>query len=829
MEVNVHLAANANNNCSGTVVKGGFVCRLFLIWIIAFVMMQLTVKAQTNSTIDSLKTVFANTTDATQKIKAGISIFNFYKKNNSSEAIKYLKEAYALVKEKKYSKEQLTCEQRLAAYYKDNKEFAAALSYVKLAQEGAKLLNDSLEYMQAINTEGIIFLDQKKDSVAEVKFNHALKYAVLLNNKQEEARLYNNLSVIYKRKLELAKALELSEKSLQIKKALSDTLGIAYSYYGMANILTDLGKYDDALKYTIDAAKYFELKNEQKGLLAAYSVMGSLYFRYLKINKQAIAAYHQSIALNIKFGIKNNLDIVYNNLANVYKAEQQMDSALFYYELAYQKAVEFENSTIITLVENNLADLYLKLDKPQQSYKYAIAAFQKSIKQEGAKINIFSTASTLSKVYLALGMADSAYYYAKYSYNEGLENKYSEHYLKYVHNLADVCKKTNKFNEAVDYYNEVIAISDSISSKERVIYATELNTKYETAKKENEITKLNSDKKIQQLQLEKQKALLAGNVLEAKQKQQEINLLNQQQQIQELKLTQQREALALKELESQTKDRQLKITEQEKELKEAELTQQRFSKNLILAGAFVLLAFAGLGFNLYRINTKRKNEREKFQLQNQLSEMRLEALRSQMNPHFIFNALNSINRYIIRSDRETASEYLIKFSKLMRLILENSKSSFIPLANELEALKLYVEMELLRFDNKFDFNINIASDVLQEKTQIPPMVLQPFIENAIWHGLMNKKEKGTITVSVESKSVDKLFVVIEDNGVGRQKAGEQRSQHANTGKSFGMQITRDRLAGINGTDKQFRIIDLTDNNNNPAGTRVELEITTIAA
>ncbi|MBK7391575.1 MAG: histidine kinase [Bacteroidetes bacterium] len=208
--------------------------------------------------------------------------------------------------------------------------------------------------------------------------------------------------------------------------------------------------------------------------------------------------------------------------------------------------------------------------------------------------------------------------------------------------------------------------------------------------------------------------------------------------------------------------------------------------------------------------------------------MRLEALRSQMNPHFIFNALNSINRYIIRNSKETASEYLIKFSKLMRMILENSKSTSVTLENELQALQLYVELEALRFDNKFDFNIFIDPAINKSGIAIPPLILQPFVENAIWHGLMNKQERGAISIKVNQKQNNKLLVVIEDNGVGRQKATEFNSR-THDGKSFGMQITKDRINAFNKNEDNLKITDLFDSQNNSAGTRVEIELNTVAA
>lgn len=619
---------------------------------------------------------------------------------------------------------------------------------------------------------------------ALVYLSRAYEGCLEFNSPFETYRTLIALATVAEKKSDWQKAIDYAMKGAEIAEKNSlGTLASAYIKLGIA--YQRIGDFNNALSY-FEKARISAEKSQLTLLTQVYANIGGLYQTFKK-NDEALLAYYQADSVMKAINYFSGASGTYNNVATLYAAKNELDSAKKYFELGI-------------LFTEQMGSRYL--GRTYLNY----SGFLSKNNQD-----------SLALVYAEKAIAE-------------IENvKDNEALAEAIQVKAAALAKLRKYDDAVSLFQESLFVKDSINQLLKEEEIAELLVKYETDKKENEIAKLSSDKKIQQLQLEKQRALIAGNLLEAKQKQQEIDLLNQQQQIQDLKLSQQREALALKELESQTKDRQLKITEQEKLLKESEVSQQKFSKNLILAGSIILLAFGTLGFNLYRINTKRNNEKEKFQLQNQLSEMRLEALRSQMNPHFIFNALNSINRYIIRSDKETASEYLIKFSKLMRLILENSKSSYITLANELEALRLYVEMELLRFDNKFDFNINVAANVMQEKTQIPPMVLQPFIENAIWHGLMNKKEKGTITVNVESKSASSLHVVIEDNGVGRQKANDQKNEATHTGKSFGMQITRDRLAGINGSDKQFRIIDLVDKNNNPVGTRIELEINTLAA
>ena len=144
-----------------------------------------------------------------------------------------------------------------------------------------------------------------------------------------------------------------------------------------------------------------------------------------------------------------------------------------------------------------------------------------------------------------------------------------------------------------------------------------------------------------------------------------------------------------------------------------------------------------------QLNNSEK-ERQVAELKQKATELEMQALRAQMNPHFIFNSLNSINRFILQNDRAQASEYLTKFSKLVRMILQNSQASLIPLESELESLELYLNLEAVRFNYHFDYKISVPKDLDISALQVPPLILQPYVENAIWHGLMHKEEKGPI-------------------------------------------------------------------------------------
>jgi sensor histidine kinase YesM len=211
----------------------------------------------------------------------------------------------------------------------------------------------------------------------------------------------------------------------------------------------------------------------------------------------------------------------------------------------------------------------------------------------------------------------------------------------------------------------------------------------------------------------------------------------------------------------------------------------------------------------------------------QLAEIQMMALRAQMNPHFIFNCLNSIQLYTTSNDAAKASDYLNRFSQLIRLVLENSRSERVTLANEMEALRLYLEMEAMRFKDKLRFTIEMDTNLDSDLIEIPPLLLQPYVENAIWHGLMHKPEGGMVGVKVEPMSEDYLRITIADNGIGRAKATELKSLSATRHKSFGMKVTGERISLINRlyqTHTKVQVHDLTDAQGNAAGTEVVLEI-----
>lgn len=202
-------------------------------------------------------------------------------------------------------------------------------------------------------------------------------------------------------------------------------------------------------------------------------------------------------------------------------------------------------------------------------------------------------------------------------------------------------------------------------------------------------------------------------------------------------------------------------------------------------------------------------------------------MRSQMNPHFLFNSLNSIKLYIINNEKENAVYYLNKFSKLIRAILSNSREKEISLKEELEMMELYVNIESIRFTEKIHYDVIIDENIKTDQIKIPSMILQPFIENAIWHGLSNKIGDKILKIFITNKVKGQISFEIVDNGIGRQKAQEIKDNKVSKQNSIGLKLTKERLENFAKNINKEIVMDfedMLDNNQQPLGTKAIIVI-----
>lgn len=233
-----------------------------------------------------------------------------------------------------------------------------------------------------------------------------------------------------------------------------------------------------------------------------------------------------------------------------------------------------------------------------------------------------------------------------------------------------------------------------------------------------------------------------------------------------------------------------------------------------------------IAFFLIRIKQLQKREQERSELNNRIAELKLKALQSQMDPHFVFNVLSSIQEFFISNNIESANKYLSDFSKLMRLFLDASDEKYISLDKEINLLTLYIELERMRIKNKFEYEFKVDDDVELDELYVPSMLMQPLIENAIKHGLKHKEADGKLIIEVNEITAGELLIIVEDNGIGRKKSSEINKTVRKYHKSKASNIIKERIEIINNSSEGEISLTYTDlmENDLACGTRAELKL-----
>ena len=500
-----------------------------------------------------------------------------------------------------------------------------------------------------------------------------------------------------------------------------------------------------------------------------------------------------------------------------------------------------QHRTNLMYMSTTLAEFYADQHLPEKAIPYFRVAerYQKQLNLGAA---LRDSWSWLAIEKWQLGEADSAVYFAEKTL-QGRSLKLSRQKAHLV--LSQINESRKNWEQANYHYKQHIALRDSLETDHRLAQTDALAKRWD----------------LEKIDLQNQQAeLLRNTKLADFQKQRQLERLREdlarEQLIKANKTNVLRRETQLRQLQGNAKQGQLRQEGRIALLRNNADNDYKIKVILLLFLVPLLVLATILLSQNGRIRRQRREihalnqdletridhrtqelqqalaEQVRFQqkeaeFQQHIAQTEMAALRAQMNPHFIFNCLNSIQFFTARNDAEKASHYLTKFSRLIRLVLENSKSERVTLTNELETLRLYMDMEAMRFGQKVRYTIQIAPAIDADELEIPPLLLQPFVENAIWHGLMHKDEGGQVRVVVSQPRPNHLRVVITDNGVGRAKAAEYKSKSATKNKSFGLQLTADRIALINqlyDTHTQVRVDDLTDAGGQPTGTRVVVEI-----
>ncbi len=578
----------------------------------------------------------------------------------------------------------------IAAFRIKSRDYNNALDDLLESQSLSKKINYKKGLGNSYHFTGVLLMNKNSYSDVMDYYNKAIQIRIELGDKKGIADVISNMGIVYSDQGEYSKAIEKYFESLKIREEIKDVHGTGISLISIANIYFLQANYQTSLDYYFKA---LNLKGIEKYKFFLSEVNTNIGMAYLKLQDYEKALPYLNLAIKIGEEINDKQGVAINisNLGEIYSAKKDYAKAL---ELLNKSLVLFEemaDKRNIAEINYVLGNIYDSINQPEKSIQYynKQLAIAKSI---NSKLNIKNAYEGLARVY----------------------------------------QKIKNYEAAYDYYRLYKAIEDSIQSESVKKSVAELETKYNTQKKENELQNLKAEQKIKDTQDQKRNQLIFGSIA------------------------------------------------------------------IVIALAVVL----ALLYNRNQLQKKNALERKNFELERN-------ALANQMNPHFIFNSLGSISGFVAENEKEKAIEYLGVFSKLIRYNLEQSREQLVAVEQEARMLKVYLHLQQLRFDNKFDFEVNV-NDKVDGTVALPPMFVQPFVENAILHGVIPKEGKGKVLVSFDLNEKEELVCTVTDDGIGITESKKRKSVFNTQQKSLAMTIVQERTEIINSKNKEKIGIELKE-------------------
>ena len=590
-------------------------------------------------------------------------------------------------------------------------------------------------------------------------------------------------------------------------------------------------------KVSMDTAKYYGLVaydfseriGSKVGIAMSLNSIGMAY-QICGYFDSAVPYHDSSMAIFVSVGDTTGLVFVRNNMAVALMRRGNYSEALKFYQenlLIAENRNEPEN---MILAYNNMGITYFDWKKYKQAldnYHMALEVLN-NLGEEERTGPVFNN---IGEAYFGIGKMDTALLYFNKAriINQKFGKKRSISIS--MTNIGNIYFDNNDYENALNNYSRALSISESIPDevhmaliniKIGILYNALREYKKAYGFLEKGLT-MSLDQESFNSVLEAYMGLIeyARGIKDA---QQVYNYGNLYINLKD-SLFNDNSLNKISELETKfktvEKEKEIVILKSDQQVKEMEIQLQKNLKYSLIVLMMVLLLTAILLFNRYKL----KKDKEKSEVEKARMRIEQRLLHSQMNPHFIFNSLNSINSFIGENNTQEAQTYLSKFARLMRLILENSRKNMVALEDEVNALRLNLELEQLRFDGRFNFEIDISKDIDTDDIYLPPMLIQPFIENAIMHGVKGIHGEGFISLTIKVKD-ELLICIVEDNGIGRDESmrkGNKKEGHV----SLGTQVTIERLEILQqeiNTKSGMEIIDLKDKNGIGIGTKVVLSI-----
>lgn len=571
---------------------------------------------------------------------------------------------------------------------------------------------------------------------------------------------------------------------------------------------------NEALRYAKQALIVFDKTKNHKNAGRCHSIIGAV-----NLNLANYSLAEKSFLESFKLAKKTD-DTLYiarslYNLGNVQLQTGKVEEAIEYYKESGKFYLQIDYLKGIIAIENNLSTIYRNMGLYSKAYSHLNNALEVAIRHNSIIQQGFIY-QNIAAVYTDQELYTEALESVKHSYAINQEYNYTEGLIKNLIAFGNIFFLTNKILPADTCYKKALQLSkinDYIEDEATILihlgYQKLYNNQYNVSKQYfqdglNIAKKLNSNElKLQIYDYLYYIDSVQGNFQSA--------LLNYQT-LQSLKSNENtdRQRKKIHELENLIQSSKTEITRQEG------IIRKNRSAIVLLGGCLLFALFISITII----------QRIKLRNQLKIAELSQENLRSQMNPHFIFNILNSIHGFILNNNKEASSEYLLKFAGLLRLTLDNSQSKIVTIDNELRALRLYLELEALRLNNKLEYRIEVDEEIDPYMFKIPTLLLQPYVENSIIHGIQKKNGKGKIDIKL-NYIADSIQCIIADNGVGRIHAGKLNSKNRKNHKSHGSKLTETRIELLNsiyGKKIGVKTTDLVDKENNPLGTKVEFNL-----
>jgi len=568
--------------------------------------------------------------------------------------------------------------------------------------------------------------------------------------------------------------------------------GQMYAYNQLGIRYRNISKFKKAIEFHKKALGLANISKSLEFKVYSLNMLGVVY-RKTDAIQTALDHNHEALELaetieNPSDELKRGINVSLNSIGNIYVALKQYGLAIDYFKQSLKLEDELGNTLGIAINYQNIG----KCLEKQNNIEAALNKYQASLyynKQINSEKGKIICTNSISQIYIKQGKPNKALKLLKP--NLIASNKLGDKYITvtvYI-NMGWSFLKLKQYNKSYEFLNKGLKI------------AKEYNLSR---------TKFRAYSLLSELSQER------GNYASALNYYKEAEIYDKE-------ISNERNIRYVNDMiiryDTEKKNNQIKVLAKENEIVKLQLQKNKTS---LVVSSIVLILLAGILYILYR----------QYQLKNEKKLLTLEQtmLRSQMNPHFLFNSLNSIKLYIINNEKKNAVYYLNKFSKLIRKILEASSLKEISLAEELETVELYMNIENIRFSNEINFTINVDDNIDINNIKIPSLILQPFLENSLWHGLSTKEGEKRIYLQVSKENAYFTKISIIDNGVGRDASEIMKQRKLLKRKSIGIDITKERLSNFSKDYQnsfEVEISDLYDDNKKPLGTKVTLYIPTV--